>query len=69
MKLKKAKDGNIEIRLSGKELGWFRQSLNECCNGFGVKNFKATIGVDENVPLHLLDQLRPMFKAPVGYEG
>ena len=69
MNLKKMENGNIEILLSGEELGWFRQSLNECCNGFGVKDFKAMIGVDENVPLHFLDQIRPVFKAPVGYEG
>ncbi len=68
MKISK-KDGNIEILLTADELGWFRQSLNECCNGLVVKNFRATIGADQSVPLHFLDQIRPVFTAPIGYEG
>ena len=62
-------DGNINITLTKRELGWFRQSLNECCNGFGVKDFKATIGGEESVLLGFLDQIRPAYRAPVGYEG
>ena len=69
MKINKVGGGNIAAVLTKEELGWFRQTLNECCNGFGVKDFKATIGVEEAVLLRLLAQFRPMYRAPIGHEG
>ena len=69
MKCSKLENGELSLVLAKKELSWFRQSLNECCNGFGVKDFKATIGVEEAVLLSLLAQFRPMYRAPIGHEG
>ncbi|HVA13445.1 MAG TPA: hypothetical protein VNF99_09365 [Stellaceae bacterium] len=53
--------------MTTEEFGWFGQTLNECCAGFGVKDFKGTIGVDQEIVERLLDQIRPMYHATVGY--
>ena len=59
----------LELCLTTKELGGIGQSLNECCNGFGVKDFEATIGAGEKVLQAMLDQIGLMYRAPIGHEG
>ena len=60
---------SLELNLTTDELGWIGQSLNECCNGFGVKDFEATIGAGEEVLQAMLDQVGLMYRAPIGHEG
>ena len=67
MNIKRLDDGTIEIQMTTDELGWFGQTLNECCAGFGVQDFKGTIGVEQEVVERLLDQIRPMYDAPIGF--
>lgn len=67
MHVTKLDDGNIEIQTTTDELGWFGQALNECCAGFGVEDFPGVVGVGQEAVERLLDQIRPMYSAPVGY--
>ena len=66
MNVSKLPDGNIAIDLNLDELSWFGQSLNECCNGFGVKDFTATIGAEADVVEGLLDQIVAMYPSTLG---
>jgi hypothetical protein len=69
MHIHKQTGGSLELQLTGEELEWFGQSLNECCNGFGVKDCEGTIGAKEDILQRLLDQIDAMYQAPIGGEG
>lgn len=69
MNIRKLESGNIGIELQRTELRWFSQALNECCNGFRIKNFEATTGVEETVLLSMLDDIGEMYQAPAGYKN
>ena len=69
MKISKQPDGSFVLDISGEELEWFGQTLNECCNGFGVKDFQRTIGTDRAVLQGMLTQIGKMYAAPIGHEG
>ncbi len=58
--------GDLEIDLDLEELSWFGQTLNECCGGFGVKDFVATMGASESVVRQLLDQIVAAYPATLG---
>ena len=62
-------DGNIGLDLSLDELSWFGQALNECCGGFGLKDFKRTIGAEEAVVRQLLGQIVSNYPATLGDGG
>jgi hypothetical protein len=69
MKVSKQPGGSLELELSGEELEWLRQTLNECCNGFLIEDYNATIGTDDTVLRYLLDQIGDIYDAPIGHEG
>lgn len=69
MQITKDANGNVKLQLSEIELYWFGQSLNECCNGFRIADFKGSIGVDRETAVQLLDQISSMYSAPVGHEA
>jgi hypothetical protein len=69
MTVTKRNDGTLELALTGQELEWLGQTLNECCNGFGVKDCKGTLGADENVLQSMLKRIGEMYQAPIGHEG
>jgi hypothetical protein len=66
MKIEKQKDGTFEIDLNLDELHMFGQTLNECCGGFGVKNYEVTMGAPEPVVRRLLDQIVEVYPATLG---
>ena len=68
MNLTTGEDGNLHLDLTLDELSWFGQALNECCGGFGVKDFKATIGSEESAARLLLDQIVSAYPATLGDE-
>ena len=69
MNINRTDGGTLELDVTTDELDFLRQVLNECCNGFGVKDFEGAIGANEGALLKMLDQFRPMYKAPIGHEG
>jgi hypothetical protein len=69
MTIVKNTDGGLNLALTGQELEWFGQTLNECCNGFGVKDHKQTLGADEDVLQAMLERIGAMYEASVGHEG
>jgi hypothetical protein len=69
MKVLTQPDGSLALELSGEELEWLHQTLNECCNGFRIQNFEAKIGVDPAEVRQMLEQINDAYDAPIGYEG
>ncbi len=69
MKVAKPPSAALELELSGEELEWLRQTLNECCNGFRVEDYNGTIGADEAVLRRMLDQIGDIYSAPIGQES
>jgi hypothetical protein len=69
MKLSKNSQGDIDIDLNLDELSWFGQALNECCGGFGVKDYKATLGAEEDIVRQLLDQIVAMYPSTLGQQS
>jgi len=69
MKVIPRADNSFGLTLSRKELSWFAQTLNECCNGFGVSDCKETLGAGEDMLQHMLDQIVSMYRAPAGHES
>lgn len=69
MKILKQAGGSLELELTGDELEWFRQTLNECCNGLRIEDYMRTIGADVAVLRQMLDQIGDVYDAPIGREG
>ncbi len=69
MYVAKVDGDNVEILVNGDELYWFSQSLNECCNGFLVKNFDPTIGAARTAVVAMLAQIVTTYDGPIGQEG
>jgi hypothetical protein len=61
MQVSRHTDGMIEIDVTSQELGWLAQSLNECCGGFRMTDFKSQIGVEKPEVMQLLDQILSMY--------
>lgn len=57
MTIEKQPNGNLVLDLNADELYLFGQTLNECCGGFGIENYMATLGAEESVVRSLLDQI------------
>jgi hypothetical protein len=66
MHITKRPDGNLDIDLNLYELSWFGQALNECCAGFGVKDFQATFGTDRAVVDALCNQVVAAYPSTLG---
>jgi hypothetical protein len=57
MQVTKLPDADIEITVDLRELRMISRCLNECVNGFGVRDFPGRIGADEETVDALHEQM------------
>jgi hypothetical protein len=57
MRIAKMSGGQIELALSFDQLDTIKNCLNKVCGGFKVMDFKARIGLDEDVTSRLADEM------------
>ena len=57
MLVTRTSNGQIEVVLSFEELDTIKNCLNEVSGGFKVADFKARIGVDEDMVTRLADEM------------
>ncbi len=66
MQIMRTATGDLEVSLNLDELSLLGQTLNECCNGFGVTDFESKVGASKQTVVQLLDQIVAMYPATLG---